>query len=101
MSVRKQPAPGVAAAIPSVVRHPDIACADVPPDLFFPQYGESADLARRICARCPHQAECLTWALKTKQRFGIWGGKSPMERAVIRRGLARRRRIAGLLGAPS
>lgn len=35
--------------------------------------------ARGVCARCPIQVQCLTWAL-TNETAGVWGGLSENER---------------------
>jgi hypothetical protein len=37
-----------------------------------------------ICRRCPVQAQCLEWAIETRQRDGIWGGMDLTERAAYR-----------------
>lgn len=43
--------------------------------------------AKTICASCTVRAECLTEALRSKERFGIWGGLTDRERrAAINRG---------------
>jgi Transcription factor WhiB len=39
--------------------------------------------AKRICAGCPVQPECLAFALRTHQSHGIWGGLSEQERNLI------------------
>lgn len=36
--------------------------------------------AKRICAGCPVRAECLEWALTTREPHGVWGGASESER---------------------
>lgn len=60
-------------------------CADIDPELFFP-IGRNASAKRQIaqakavCAQCPVTAECLEWALETKQADGVWGGLSETER---------------------
>ena len=75
------------------------ACAGYPNELFFP-VGESPDeasiaKAKEICAACPVTGDCLTYALETNQRSGIWGGTSEKERKSLRRKwLAERRRSA-------
>lgn len=38
-------------------------CAQVDPELFFPEQGFPSHHARAVCARCPVAAECLDWAL--------------------------------------
>jgi WhiB family redox-sensing transcriptional regulator len=67
-------------------------CAESDPETFFPSKGDNpgAELARRICRRCPMTADCLDHNLD--ERYGIWGGTSEKERRVIRARLNRQRR---------
>jgi WhiB family transcriptional regulator, redox-sensing transcriptional regulator len=65
----------------------DAACAETDPEAFFP-YGEvSAEvrLAKAVCATCPVQNECLTYALEVDEPHGIWGGLTPKERKRLKR----------------
>jgi Transcription factor WhiB len=55
----------------------------VDPAIFFPAQGAPVSAARAICAQCPHQPECL--ALGLREKYGIWGGTTEMERRSIRR----------------
>lgn len=55
-------------------------CREADPDAWFPEPGNSAHAAKRICRRCPVRVECLTYALDTRQPDGVWGGKSERER---------------------
>lgn len=78
-------------AIPPVALLPDIACRPDDNPAFFPEdlsgrnRHRAALRARELCGRCPHQQECLEWALETRQRYGFWGGASPGEREALRR----------------
>lgn len=67
------------------------ACADVDPEIFFPERGGSSRAARAVCARCEVRMQCLEYALKNKEQFGIWGGTSERERRRIRKERAARR----------
>ena len=59
----------------------DASCATLDADAFYPEVGAHADTtAKRVCTRCPVQAECLTWALDHGEEHGIWGGLSYNER---------------------
>jgi WhiB family redox-sensing transcriptional regulator len=64
-------------------------CADQDPDLFFP-VGSSGPAVRQamrakaVCAQCPVRAECLEWALDTRQPHGVWGGLDETERDLLR-----------------
>jgi WhiB family redox-sensing transcriptional regulator len=66
------------------------ACRETDPELFFPlsawgpgqaQIGS----AKAICARCEVRPDCLRFALRSGQEFGVWGGTSEDERRVMRR----------------
>lgn len=68
----------------------DARCRNLDPDLFFPEgkgipTQRKIKLARQVCATCPVRAECLDYALRTGQDFGVWGGTVPMERRDMRR----------------
>jgi WhiB family redox-sensing transcriptional regulator len=64
------------------------ACRTTDPELFFPistSGPAQTQLARAkaVCARCPVRAECLAFALTTRQVHGVWGGLSEEERALV------------------
>jgi WhiB family transcriptional regulator, redox-sensing transcriptional regulator len=66
------------------------ACRLVDPELFFPISAAGRCLeqvveAKNVCARCLVQAECLTFAQRTGQAHGIWGGLTEEERIQVRR----------------
>lgn len=63
----------------------DALCAEVPGDLWFPEKGEPAWIAKRICGMCPVSEECLEYALRANERYGIYGGLSPKERQELKR----------------
>lgn len=57
-------------------------------------YGDTSehyDEARTLCESCPVRAQCLAHALATKERFGMWGGLTPIERRRIERKERRQR----------
>jgi WhiB family redox-sensing transcriptional regulator len=55
-------------------------CAQVDPDLWFPEKGCSPRPAVRICQDCPVRAECLSYALAHHEWWGVWGGLTYRER---------------------
>ena len=66
------------------------ACRSADPELFFPISAsgparEQAAEAKAICAICRVRRECLTFALRTGQLHGIWGGTTEDERAAASR----------------
>jgi WhiB family transcriptional regulator, redox-sensing transcriptional regulator len=65
------------------------ACRGVDPELFFPVSASGPALnqvteAKRVCASCPVQPDCLAWALRAGESAGIWGGTTPEERRYLR-----------------
>lgn len=61
-------------------------CAEVGGDAFFPEKGEPATEAKKICARCPVRGECLWDALERGDvTYGVLGGRSPQERRALLR----------------
>jgi WhiB family transcriptional regulator, redox-sensing transcriptional regulator len=61
-------------------------CAEVDPDLWFPEKGGSVAYAKRVCRSCPVAAECLKFALANDERWGVWGGLSERERRRLKPG---------------
>lgn len=71
------------------------ACAGADTEEFYPEKGGNSGAAKRICngtedqPACPVRMECLHWAIEHKERDGIWGGMSEMERRSYARGESR------------
>lgn len=63
----------------------DARCAEVDPEIFFPERGGSSKAARSVCNGCAVRMQCLEYALNNKEQFGIWGGTSERERRRLRR----------------
>lgn len=59
-------------------------CAQIDSGIFFPEKGEPTTLAKQVCRRCPVDGECLAYALRNNERFGVWGGTSERERRRLR-----------------
>ncbi|HXF72255.1 MAG TPA: WhiB family transcriptional regulator [Actinomycetota bacterium] len=74
------------------------ACRGEDAALFFaPNYFERKEekdareaRAKAICRRCEVRAECLAYALRTREPHGIWGGLNELERRLLLRELERR-----------
>ena len=51
-----------------------------PNDWFPGEHGKTSDYVpkhvRSVCAECDVRLECLTYAIRTNQERGIWGGKT-------------------------
>jgi WhiB family redox-sensing transcriptional regulator len=73
-------------------------CREVDPELFFPEKGEPAADAKKVCAGCEVKVACLADALNRREAYGIWGGLSARERTALlrlqRRAAARVGRVA-------
>jgi WhiB family transcriptional regulator, redox-sensing transcriptional regulator len=65
------------------------ACRGTGLDLFFPERGESAEPARRVCAACPVRQPCLDYAITNRITHDIWGGLTERERRALRSGWVR------------
>jgi WhiB family redox-sensing transcriptional regulator len=64
------------------------ACRDVVTAEYDPFFSDTAELqaeAITICETCPVRDDCLTFAVRTGQQYGIWGGQ-PQQ--IIRRLIA-------------
>lgn len=73
----------------------DALCREVGIDVFFVGQGGDVNPAKAICARCAVAERCLEWALATESEFdeyGVYGGKSALQRRAIRQ--AREREAA-------
>ena len=93
---------------PSFVQGGTPLCAETDPDMFFPVEAFEGALkvkefysneleAKKVCGSCPYQLECFSYALKSTDLQGIWGGTTAKDRAAIRRGRgARLQRSLGL-----
>jgi WhiB family redox-sensing transcriptional regulator len=46
---------------------------------------------KEICMSCPVRAQCLFSALENKERWGMWGGTTPIERRRVERASRRKR----------
>lgn len=72
-------------------------CAQVDPELFFPEKDSGKNTAadaKRVCMGCPVRVTCLDYAVRTGQAHGVWGGLSERERRAVR--AARRAGRAGV-----
>jgi WhiB family transcriptional regulator, redox-sensing transcriptional regulator len=68
-------------------------CRDVDAGCFIPPLREESEAerrsrelaAKRVCAVCPVQPQCLDYALRMSEPFGIWGGLNEVERRALTR----------------
>lgn len=57
-------------------------CRGMDPQVFHPAEDDEvgAERALAICAVCPVREPCLELAITTKEKEGIWGGRTALER---------------------
>ena len=55
-------------------------------DPFFSDDAQDQDDALAVCSVCPVQGACLTYAIRTAQPYGIWGGRpqAQLQRLIAR-----------------
>ncbi len=81
--------------IPTFILDGNPECANVDPELFFPQEVEMGDsrvvskyqnlsAAKAICNSCPLKLQCLEYAMKNYE-VGVWGGTTEHQRDELRK----------------
>jgi WhiB family redox-sensing transcriptional regulator len=76
------------------------------PDLFFPHRSDGnanrkTEQAKDVCKGCDVRRDCLLYALRTGQQWGVWGGLSEQELRAIRKKAAGQREDRDGTSAPS
>ena len=61
------------------------ACSQVDPEAFPSDPVDRLHEAKQVCRRCPVKEECLAYALKNHEQFGIWGGLTERERRRLKK----------------
>ena len=68
--------------------HMQAACRGMDSEMFFHSARDHPGVrrsrgkaAKAICRTCPVVRQCLDYALRTREPYGIWGGRSEYERA--------------------
>ena len=64
------------------------SCVGLDSSIFYPPTDREAGRAKAVCAECPVRQDCLEFALTVREKEGVWGGLT----AVERQRLVRRRR---------
>lgn len=67
----------------------DALCREIDPDLWFPEKGDPARVAKKMCRSCPVFFACTSHSLVADERHGIWGGLAESDRRAILRAPAR------------
>lgn len=71
--------------------HERAMCKDVDQELFYypdEERGSTKNArihaAKAVCKTCTVKQECLAWAERVPEAYGIWGGLTPEERKELR-----------------
>lgn len=59
-------------------------CKDMQTRDFYPGRGESTFHIKTICRGCPVVKPCLEFAMRNREKFGVWGATSERERRKMR-----------------
>ena len=75
--------------IPLLPSLPNANCREIEdPDVFFPvskeEEARSLEVTSIICGNCRDRKECLEFALSEQIPYGIWAGKTPEQRKILR-----------------
>ena len=69
-------------------------CMVTDPELWFHSHDEDYSLprvAKKFCGECPVRQQCLEYALKVNEQYGVWGGLTAKERQALQaKGRSRR-----------
>lgn len=83
MTRRRTFDPREARSIPPALADERRACKDLDPDVFYPDHASGYARAVEICHTCVVEDGCRTWAVGTRQSFGVYGGTTPDERHAM------------------
>lgn len=61
------------------------ACRGTDIEIFYAATPAEEAEALSICASCPVRAQCLDYAIRNRETYGIWGGATPEQRRRMRR----------------
>ncbi len=69
------------------------ACRGLDSSIFFPADDEQVATAKAVCGECPVSDSCLEHAIAHRERDGVWGGMTAVERQRMIRRMRRQRRL--------
>ncbi|MEZ5380859.1 MAG: WhiB family transcriptional regulator [Microthrixaceae bacterium] len=70
------------------------SCAGLDSAIFYPPSDDEASRAKAVCAECPVRIDCLEFAVTVREKDGVWGGFTAIERQRLIRRRRRQRRAA-------
>lgn len=60
-------------------------CGDYPDEFFADTMRQQKEAAQVCQLLCPVQTQCLDYALRADERYGVWGGTTERERERLRK----------------
>lgn len=63
-------------------------CRGYNPEMWWTEDEETTTRAQNVCLRCPVVAECLDYAVKNHEDYGVWGALTPKGRRLWKQRLA-------------
>ncbi len=65
----------------------DAKCRDLATDVFFADSDapKKSAVAKAICSACPVREDCLDYAIRNCELYGIWGGTTASDRKFLRK----------------
>lgn len=70
------------------------SCVGIDSSIFYPPTDEESGRAKAVCAECPVRQDCLEFAITVREKEGVWGGATAVERQRLVRRRRRQRRAA-------
>tara|TARA_Y100000361_G_scaffold152765_1_gene172992 strand:+ start:150 stop:443 length:294 start_codon:yes stop_codon:yes gene_type:complete len=62
------------------------SCRGLQTDIFYHEQGHlNINTAKAICSGCSIREQCLDYAMRNQELYGIWGGYTTSERSVLRK----------------
>ncbi len=56
-------------------------CIGIKSEMFFSEIAVEQQEAKELCQDCRIRPACLEYALEAEEKYGVWGGMTPIERA--------------------
>ena len=58
-------------------------CRNLPVSFFYIETTTGINRAKKVCANCSVLDECRSFAIRTREGYGVWGGLTASERELV------------------
>lgn len=69
----------------------EAACDRMDVGVFYPENADprshESRLAKQVCQGCPVRIDCLVYAFRANEQWGVWGGLTASERRHLKRSM--------------